>query len=565
MALTKRDSELRLPKISYLEFKHVEMDRVLTALFARLAHNGFSSRLRRRIELTKEAFVDEFLEHPEWFHGFQEYREIVSRWVETHLIDMVNRGKPNQAVAAPRPLHGFTYRFRNPGHAREYGAAQHIYEMLYGARAGAGQKAIEHLNQFFFQGQDKVTGHINPEITLDVETQALLRLLDQVEDAPDTRAGRQSYPPLCIGSADLLAEDIQRILFYQRFIPRSVMVDYLKVLFAFHLALYHLRLFKLLPSLIRQKNANPICRSKACPMDPKNSENSHGDCPYRIGLAVDVVARPGTPMAILAERSTDIHYRRIPSFVKAYYSIRKLDEFANDLVRRGRLPGSGDGGFSVGEILQLLKPEHKSEREKFFGQRIYGLIQDVSGAQESELDPEISSVMQMELSDFDSYIEILVALRGRYHQQAITKCIDSLLLKSRSGALIAQPRTRNSKRRFVLDSRLLEVLLQIAMLRPGGKLGYHTDEMRIDELLSFLRERYGLHIDQLPGDGFGFPNINERQILRTNLQAFISRLREVGFYCDLSDAYLTQTVTPRYTISMDGVTSGIIEKGGDHE
>ena len=30
--------------------------------------------------------------------------------------------------------------------------------------------------------------------------------------------------------------------------------------------------------------------------------------------------------------------------------------------------------------------------------------------------------------------------------------------------------------------------------------------------------------------------------------AFISRLREIGFYSDLSDAYLTQTVTPRYTI-----------------
>ena len=33
MSLSKRDREFRLPKISYLDFKHLEMDRVLTAFF----------------------------------------------------------------------------------------------------------------------------------------------------------------------------------------------------------------------------------------------------------------------------------------------------------------------------------------------------------------------------------------------------------------------------------------------------------------------------------------------------------------------------------------------------
>src|SRR5437870_6826195 len=187
MAISKRDREFRLPKISYLDFKYLEMDRVLTALFARLAHNGFPSRLRRKADLSVEAFVDEFLEHPVWFTGFSAHRDILERWVETHLMDVVNRGKANQAVASPRPLHGFTYRFRNPRHSRDYGAAQHVYEMLYGARNGAGQKAIEHLNHFFFQGHDKVTGKADATTVLDVETQALLRLLDQVEDAPDTK------------------------------------------------------------------------------------------------------------------------------------------------------------------------------------------------------------------------------------------------------------------------------------------------------------------------------------------------------------------------------------------
>jgi len=561
MGLSKRDREFRLPQISYLDFKQIEMDRVLTAFFARLAHNGYPSRLRRTIELSTDTFVKEFLDHPEWFAGFDAHRDVLARWVETHLMDVVNRGKPTQAIAAPRPLHGFTYRFRNPKHSRDYGAAQQLYEMLYHARHGAGQKALEHLDHFFFQGHDRVTGGTDSGAVLDVETQALLRLLDQVEDAADTRADRESFPPLCVGAADLLAEDVMRLLFYQRFIPRSVMVDYLKVLLAFHLALYHLRLLKLLPSLVRRKGGDPACA--ACPVKPRSPNDPHGDCPHRVGLVVDVAGQPGTPMANLAERSADFHYRRIPSFVKAYFTTRKLDEFATDLVRRGKKARPASGEFTVGEVLALLEPAHAGEREKFFGQRVYGLIQDASGSPDAELDPELKAVTEMELGDFDTYIEMLVALRGGFHRQYITECLDSLLLKNRAGAVIAQPRVKNAPRRFVLDSRLIEVLLQIAMLAPGGVLGYHTGEMRIDELLTFLRERYGLYIDRLPrGDGFSVPSITDNRALRANLDAFTSRLREVGFYRDLSDAYVTQTVTPRYRIDDNGVVADASLKEG---
>lgn len=557
MSLSKRDREFRLPKISYVDFKHIEMDRVLTAFFARLAHNGFPSRLRRKVELSVETFVDEFMEHPEWFTGFQEHRDVVECWVETHLLDVVNRGKTNQAVAAPRPLHGFTYRFRNPKHSRDYGAAQHVYEMLYCARNGTGQKALEHLRHFFFQGHDKVTGKADPSAVLDVETQALLRLLDQVEDAPDAKSGRESFAPLCVGAADLLAEDVQRLLFYQRFIPRSMMVDYLKVLFAFHLGLYHLRLLKLLPAMVRRKSADPTCATSACPMNAKSADNPFGDCPYRIGMLIDVAGQAGSPMAALAERSADTHYRRIPSFVRAYFTTRKLDEFALDLVRRGKLSKPAGGDFTVGEVLQLLNGPLKAEREKFFGQRVSSLVEETSAAKDADLDPEVRAVTEMELPELETYIEMIVALRGGFHRQYIIECLDSLLLKNRPGAFIAQGRTKNAPRRFVLDSRLLEVLLQIAVLRPGGASGFHTGEMRIDELLVFLRERYGIFIDRLPrGDGFTTTSIDDRRVLRENVHAFTGRLREVGFYRDLSDAYVTQTITPRYRIAAEDVAAG---------
>lgn len=549
MALQKKDREFRLPKISYLDFKTIEMDRVLTGLFERLEHGGYPSVFRDKRELTVDKFVDDILDASDKFLGFRQHRDMVERWVETHLMDIVNRGKKNAAVAGPRPLHGYTYRFRNPKHSRDYGAAQHLYQMLYHARNRSGHNAIEHLKGFFFHGFDKLTRELNDKALTDIETATLLHFLSQRKDTADTRAGGDRFAPVCIGSADLMAEDIQRLLFYKPFMPRSVMVEYLKVLLSFHLALYHLRLLKLLPAWQKLEAANSLCAESACPMKPREQREPQGDCPYKLGLFVDLSGSAESSTAALAERSADGYYRRIPSFVRAYFVAKKLDEFSEHLVRRGKLIRPLNSVFSVGELFGLQGEPFAEERDKFFGERLAGLLESLSEG-DAGLDAEVEAITKMGLSDFETYIEILAALRGAFHRKYIIESLDATMLKNKSGALLAQTRARNAPRRFALESRLLEVLLQIAVLRPGGDQGYFTGEMRIDDLLSFLRERYGLYIDQLPpGEGFSAPTIDERKALRSNVQAFTGRLREIGFYRDLSDAYVTQTVVPRYTIA----------------
>ena len=111
----------------------------------------------------------------------------------------------------------------------------------------------------------------------------------------------------------------------------------------------------------------------------------------------------------------------------------------------------------------------------------------------------------------------------------------------------------------MLGSKLLEVLLQIAVLtQDGGR--FVTREVRIEELLAFLRNRYGLHIDRLPEGSQANSSILDRRALRLNLEAFKRRLREIGFYEDLSDAYVTQKVSPRYAIERNDGT----DKNGRH-
>ena len=383
----------------------------------------------------------------------------------------------------------------------------------------------------------------------DIETATLLHFLSQRRDAADTRAGSDRVPPLCIGAADLLAEDVQRLLFYKPFMPRSVMVEYLKLLLSFHLALYHLRLVKLLPIWQRRQGADPLCHDAVCPMKPREMGAPQGDCPFQTGLFVDLTGKADSAPARLAEQSADGYFRRIPSFIRAYFTARKLDEFSVSLMQKGKVIRPMNSIFSVGELFGLQGEPFTEERDKFFGARLYNLQESLKDDQ-AGLDAEVEALTKMGLPDFETYIEILVSLRGAFHRQYIVQSFDATMQKNRPGALLAQPRAKNAPRRFVLDSRLLEVLLQIAVLRPGGEQQYHTGEMRIDDLLIFFRERYGLYIDRLPpGEGFGLPSIDDRKALRFNVQAFTGRLREIGFYRDLSDAYVTQTVIPRYRIA----------------
>jgi len=88
MSVKGRDKEFRTPKVTYVDFKHIEMDRVLTMLFPRLKYDGYGSRHPPRGgDLSVDEFLQDFLEHPEWFSGFDKHPDIVRSWIETDLME----------------------------------------------------------------------------------------------------------------------------------------------------------------------------------------------------------------------------------------------------------------------------------------------------------------------------------------------------------------------------------------------------------------------------------------------------------------------------------------------
>ena len=102
--------------------------------------------------------------------------------------------KPAQRQRPQQPEADIDRRFgqtsKCTGHTRPFTVVDLSEAQAVGIKAGLHQqKALEHLERFFFQGHDKVTGKSSAGAALDVETQALLRLMEQVEDAPASAGG----------------------------------------------------------------------------------------------------------------------------------------------------------------------------------------------------------------------------------------------------------------------------------------------------------------------------------------------------------------------------------------
>ncbi len=546
----KDGREFRDFKVSYLEFKQLEMDRVLTSLFPRLIFGGRAGRvLGKKGSWTIDDFLRECLSQPQWFDGFDACAGAARRWIETDLIDVVNRGRASQKVAAPRPLHGNAYKFRNSEEGRDYGGSEQVYCMLAHARGGRGLAALDALRGFFFPPPEQGWGADarpaaagDPGLHPDVETQAILHWRGGAEDRQGAGVSPPNVAPMCVGQADLMADDILRLMAYAPHVSRPALIDRLKTLLAFHLSLYHLKLLAMLPKMVGQGFCDETCRKPLCPVDPGGAEPLAG-CPYRLGLVVDMGGDGKSHMGRMASASAERFYRRITPFVQALFAFKKLDEMAEEYERvKNRLPKPDADSSALDGPLFLLKPRFGQYREDYFQNRL------MQARPDENIDPQTQKAEALGSNAFESFIEFIMEDSGNYQRVYVPQAFDSIMLKNKENGMLAQP--HKGKRRFVLGNKLLETLILLALLRErDGR--FESREIRIEQLLDFMRLRYGIFIDRLPPGEAQRASVLDRQALRLNLEAFKLRLRETGFYGELSDAYVTQKISPRYAVGHD--------------
>jgi hypothetical protein len=150
------------------------------------------------------------------------------------------------------------------------------------------------------------------------------------------------------------------------------------------------------------------------------------------------------------------------------------------------------------------------------------------------------------LSKLETFVDILyhfqhTTLREQHRKLLAGLCGTDL----DRGFMAGRGRTR---RKYVIGNELLEVLIQLAVLGQRASDGkWQSRPITIQEFVDWLRGRYGLLIDTL---GPGVPDDEQiNRALATNLSALKTRLRQLGFFTDLSDASNSQVITPRFQIA----------------
>jgi hypothetical protein len=217
--------------------------------------------------------------------------------------------------------------------------------------------------------------------------------------------------------------------------------------------------------LLKQRSSNNLCGAKECLVN-LGFDNAHESCPYRVTPVVDIGDVSNLHMAELARKSADRLYRQIPAFVQANFVVKKLDEMADYLSKKtGKLAMPANGTFAVADLISLLKPEYDADRQAYFKFRLASLIEESTSGKE-DIDPEIRDVTAMKLGEFETFIEILMAYRGKYHRQYITDCLDSLLLKNKENGLLVSQQLETETSFGALISRRRKAL---GLLQAGDR------------------------------------------------------------------------------------------------
>jgi hypothetical protein len=538
MKLRQQDQEFRNPKLFYPDPKNIDLDRVLINFFLLLRCNGMRPATRGRQRTTVEQ-VDHHLEQLVAMGGtagFAEQADVAKAWLESDIFDLVNRGGQNEAVASLRPLHLEAHKIRVAKHCRDYNVA----DALYAALEFGGNEALRQLREYLDNGRDPHTSRYDGHTPLDLETLTVLKLVENLPSLHPSGERVAPAPPICIGQARVLCDDVQRLLVYADVVPRPVMIEYLKTIFGLHVAMYTLRLARQLTGWIHDRQAHPVCL--ACPVHGTRNLPFEG-CPYQQTFVVDMGGDYRSRMAQLAQESAEAEYGRLGDLIKALFTMNQLLRYA----REERALGVGEEPQEVLKFLASAPPQFDAD----FRARL-NLLRRENETNDETLPPEERAILDAGLPPFDAFIELVTHVRQRHHQKYLTQMMDKLLQKNSDAGALVQGRSAANPRRWHLGGRFLEVCVQMAVLRTtevDGRRCFYSEPMLVEDFLAWLEARYGFAVGASSPEGHGrAETVEEHRAFRENVRAFKDRLREIGFYDDLSDAYNAQTIRPRYPI-----------------
>ena len=516
--IDKEEKAFRDPYIFASDVKAITLDNVLVNLFMLMRNNGARIKLMLKsgifhdIKSLKKYF--QILEENHDVIGYSDNPEAIESWLRSSLVNMVFRGKAKENVASMRPLHLESYRIRNQRHTRDYNSADQLFIML-----SQRPEVMKALKNYLSIGWDNASRRLVDSSTLDVDTAGILHLIKLVDIDTKASSSQIVIKPLLEKQANLFCDDIMRLLAYQHSIPRSVFIDYLRILVGFHLSLYFQKLIYLFPKMVKEGTVEVV--------DDWNQ-------------VVDLTDKLESNIAPIACSDMDKTLNGLIDYIRASYSIR--------VMRRLETPNA-----SVAKALSMIKnPTVEINADinanlRAIYNKYYANAKTAEEQQEAEQNvKDLQDYLQFEETPLDKYVQCLMKVGAAYQLKFSRDFIDKASMKNEASALIIDGRSRKHTRRGAIGSKLLEVLVQLLVLEqtPSGEIG--SRPLSIRQLAKEIRDRYGLIIDGTDEPRFKDADIKTHLAFKENMNALKNKLRQIGFYTDLSDASSLQKIRPRY-------------------
>lgn len=533
MALDRKQKAFRYFPVMPIEVNSLNFERAIIKLLVLLYTKGKVIVKTNKDTLYPENLVGLLKYNENSFEGISDpIRErLIKNWIISDYATTVIEGKGRKGksrVAHIKPLHLSAIKLYDPrirSHDRE--VSTFLYNVFKGTAIASDN---DFLMSYLLEGTRRF-GEYDLKIDyskfneLDIETQFLLKLLENFKvDKPSTRVKLvPDYRFICEAHKKQILNDTLKLLVYKNSVPRRELFNYLTIIFRFHTALFSLKTFKQIHSLVNSKKLHcGICKT----IMGEKDFSKLGNCDLQPKIFVDLTLGQDKICDKLAKKSAEITHNDMYQYFKSHYKLAKLAEFAK--VR----------GISEPKIEQLL--EFEDESSGFFEVKLAEIITD----EDLKEDPDIQEILRLNISPIDKYVEILCNDKSNWRNlvNRHKKYLSAICYMNHEEGFLQGG--RGKKRKYVLGNLLLEVLVQLAVV-GADKRGFKTQPITIISFVEWLKNRYGIYINEWPG-GSDSPEI--AQALNNNYEALKNRLRQLGFYTDLSDASNSQVIKPRFKI-----------------
>lgn len=499
--------------IFFVDVKMVKLDRVLTNLFIKMYADGQPVEMKFRREYTMDKLKEYLtkLEEQDVIRGVTKNPHGVEDWLRSSLLELVNRGNViKEHVSTLKPLHLLSFRIKNSRYCRDYRASDQLYLMIKSAPA-----VMQGLVKYLSKGWDKSTGDITNE-ELDVDTTGIIYITRKLEERKNLNKDANRIPaPFLKEQTDLFNDDIRRLLLYKEKLPRAVFIDYLRILCGLHLALYAMKVVYLLPRMIAAGTRE---------IDDDWS------------MVVDLTDNLDSIVAPYACKDMERMENGYGKYIRSTYMV--------DIIQERK-------GCSIDEALRILK-EDNDKKDGYYESFLNNIKKSLPEQDEKEFDQtDFQEMLELFPEDdyFDKFVHVLEKSNlGGYQYRYLREFIDSVAMKNSPSMLLADSRSKRHPRRGAIGSKLLETMVQLLVLREGENGKYETRSLSIDELAQAIYDRYGLIINGIGKKRFADADVEMNAAFRVNMDAFKSKLRQIGFYTDMSDACILQKIRPRYKL-----------------